>query len=535
MSAQHSTSGLQRISNRPTPRVVTVAISGCSSSGKTTLAVILADVFARIGNCQNAQVSLEDFLHDKTTLTEKEIPVVIHEDAFFKDKSYCPIATFQSSPADVKLITRTLAHDKIKQYNILYGDCQLLGSNSSNDDSSSPNVLKCSPCTPFWYVTGPDTDCWPALDIPRLTEAIQHVRETGSLSDACIRAYHDTAITMPGLLITAAEREAIVTQHADLITAMKDVVREWAEMRATTNVDSPSSSRARHAGAGKGNEVSHPDLCFIEGFLLLPTPSTALILQNIGSESSKENTPLSKPLLGNPPNEIRSSKRHSGFAIVEAKKMAFQASNVKARSKIMEHFDITLFLPTSKEQAKQRRFIRDCYIDAPMGQRYSGQLWKTEGYFHDIVWGNHVKEHGWLFQDGLVEGSIHTRAPRAEKSDRERECAEQVDEAASEENKKIDIDVCTPSEEAKKYGVHIRPTIDAPIQETVEWAVQTILSELGKRIWVTRSEPDLSVAVKPLTEQPGHDDGHTQVAVMLTQGDNRAEKMKPSWKGCFCF
>lgn len=81
----------------------------------------------------------------------------------------------------------------------------------------------------------------------------------------------------------------------------------------------------------------------------------------------------------------------------------------KMRQKLMNLFDVKLFLPATKEDAKARRFARRQYTDeesskyfGPLktGMRLPGQMWKSEGYFEDVAWDGYCKEYKWLLEDG---------------------------------------------------------------------------------------------------------------------------------------
>lgn len=74
-----------------------------------------------------------------------------------------------------------------------------------------------------------------------------------------------------------------------------------------------------------------------------------------------------------------------------------------AKRELNNLFHTKIFLPTSKVEAKKRRFKRTSYIDPPSGTRGPEELWKKEGYFEDITWPNYVREHGWMFSDNKFE------------------------------------------------------------------------------------------------------------------------------------
>jgi len=109
--------------------------------------------------------------------------------------------------------------------------------------------------------------------------------------------------------------------------------------------------------------------------------------------------------------------------------------NACCKKGMMEVFDVKLWLGTSRDVARRRRFGRGVYCDD--GERIPGQMWKTEGYFDGVAWGNYERLNGWL-----LEGS---------------------------ENAKLGV----------VRGVHVRGE-DWGVEETVGWAVERVLEEMGK-------------------------------------------------------
>lgn len=107
----------------------------------------------------------------------------------------------------------------------------------------------------------------------------------------------------------------------------------------------------------------------------------------------------------------------------------------------MRLMDIKLFLRASYAKAKQRREARDGYVTLE-------GFWKDPpGYVDAIVWPNYVEAHAWLFEDGNVEGRFNETV-LSEKGIR------------AQTDKEPDVDMET----------------------TLEWAVETIMSELEKRL-----------------------------------------------------
>jgi uridine kinase len=139
---------------------------------------------------------------------------------------------------------------------------------------------------------------------------------------------------------------------------------------------------------------------------------------------------------------VRSRLRHNRFCFVEGFLLFTQPRVSKTtamselefqREKLMGLLDVKLFLPTDKEEAKKRRFKRKAYIDVEKGGlRVSGQMWKCEGYFEEVAWGNYGRGCGWVLKG-----------------------------------------------EGKDSGICVRPGEVLGIEETVRWGVGVLLGELG--------------------------------------------------------
>lgn len=54
--------------------------------------------------------------------------------------------------------------------------------------------------------------------------------------------------------------------------------------------------------------------------------------------------------------------------------------------KLMKICDVKLFLPTLETEAIQRCFSQRQYMDPPRGSRKSGETWMFEGYFSEVAW-----------------------------------------------------------------------------------------------------------------------------------------------------
>ncbi|KXH33750.1 nicotinamide riboside kinase 1 [Colletotrichum salicis] len=106
----------------------------------------------------------------------------------------------------------------------------------------------------------------------------------------------------------------------------------------------------------------------------------------------------------------------------------------------MELIDIKLFLLVSRAKATQRREARDGYVTL------EGFWQDPPGYVDNIVWPNYVDSHSWLFENGNVEG-------------------------------KLDADVLSE----KNIKAQVGKGLDIDMETTLEWTVDTIITELEKR------------------------------------------------------
>ena len=71
-------------------------------------------------------------------------------------------------------------------------------------------------------------------------------------------------------------------------------------------------------------------------------------------------------------------------------------------------FDVKILLRAGFKEAKERRERRNGYVTL------EGFWEDPEGYFEDVVWPGYVREHGWLFEGGDVEGVVREEVVRRE-------------------------------------------------------------------------------------------------------------------------
>lgn len=98
--------------------------------------------------------------------------------------------------------------------------------------------------------------------------------------------------------------------------------------------------------------------------------------------------------------------------------------------------DVKLFLRASYAKAKARREARSGYVTL------EGFWADPPGYVDKIVWPNYVEGHGWMFENGDVEGDLKTEVLR-------------------------------------ERNIHSQPgPCDADLSTTLEWAVELIMQQL---------------------------------------------------------
>ncbi|KAH7317922.1 hypothetical protein BKA65DRAFT_370179, partial [Rhexocercosporidium sp. MPI-PUGE-AT-0058] len=381
-----------------------VAISGCSSAGKSLLAKILSTVLSSTTTHPVTNASSES----KKTIT-------ISQDDFFQPKALLPLITFTSSPADAHFMAKSIHYDEQGMYYIA----------SSGSRGHRPR----------YQVTGPMTDCDQAIDFVGLVEAIINVKSTGQLSEYA--KYSSCDQDMDGF--------------SGLIEKMKEKVCVWLKEQAILNAESrfggcvvrgPIENDGKKLGAadGNGKESLRLQFVFVEGFLLL-APNTS-VDENKLFDVSTEKAKVEKYTTQLETLSTELVAKHNIDAEIEGERDVIEAqlwaTNFAAKEHLQDLFDVKLFLNTSKEEAKRRRFERAIYIDAPTGGRLPGQMWKSEGYFEEGVWKGYQESYGWLLESETAKGG-------------------------------------NGKELVSEQGVFVEPVQDADIEVCVEWAVDVLL------------------------------------------------------------
>ncbi|KAF7893400.1 uncharacterized protein EAF02_000938 [Botrytis sinoallii] len=242
-----------------------------------------------------------------------------------------------------------------------------------------------------------------AVNFSNLLRMVQAAQANTPESEICVQYKDD------------ADKKKLIEQYSGVIESMRRRVRECLAV-------------------GIGNHMRNDVVAdynygwvFVEGFLLfsktLPSDDRSTWL-----DASSE---VEDRCAGRSENVRQKFEKEA--ALKEDSMMRTKEKMVVAKAALMQEFDIKLFLPTSKEVAKERRLSRFPYIDFPAGGRCPGQMWKSEGYFEEVVWKGYEDSFGWLLRE------------------------------AGKEN----VD-----------GVFVRTTVDDTVENTVYWAVDVILQFL---------------------------------------------------------
>lgn len=172
-----------------------------------------------------------------------------------------------------------------------------------------------------WRISGPNTDRPEAIDFQRLLAAVQAAKFPSSSTTVGVENLQVVGAQIPGIETSASE---LRERYMGMNARMRMIVDCFFS---------------------KDEAWSRTHFVFVEGFLLFTPPL------------STENE-----------NEVQKTELQ------------------QAREELMGLFDVCLFLPAEKEDARKRRFERKAYVDTEKGDlREPGQMWRSEGYFEDIV------------------------------------------------------------------------------------------------------------------------------------------------------
>ncbi|PQE03583.1 hypothetical protein CJF31_00010135 [Rutstroemia sp. NJR-2017a BVV2] len=384
--------------------VWTIGISGCTSSGKTVLALLLSEIFApfspspqrRFDGSRQAGNSEKPPIEERSTIPSTS---TIHQDAFFLPKALCPLVSFHSTPGEKPYIRASIQKiDENATYFYSWSGLNLQSSESIR-------------------IIGPNTDCREAVNFKSLLSSVQ------STQSGCL-----VPELKPSFKGEDADRQKLAEDHADLIHIMREKVASFCRPQTAMNGETQVSY-----GESKGQktaELTYSHWIFVEGFLLFSKDVTS---NDVDWEEETDES--DEDLYAEVDERLKPAVKDEVKRLKAEAKQVSQEGAIAKRT-LMNTFDIKLFLPTSKEVAKKRRLTRLPYVDEPIGRRKLGQMWKTEGYFEDVVWRGYEKDFDWLL----------TKAGQREVN-----------------------------------GVFVR-AVDASIKDTVHWAVEVILGVLRSKL-----------------------------------------------------
>ncbi|KAB8302154.1 hypothetical protein EYC80_005602 [Monilinia laxa] len=377
-----------------TPVVITVAICGCSSSGKTTLALLLAEIFSSLSTTKELTSDNSPLHSEKGNFDDSQVTTrlktpftkTIHQDAFFIPKVYCPFVKFNSTHNDKNFMKESIA--RINENPVYFY--------SWVDTEEEGNVR----------ITGPNTDCMEAVDFGNLLRKVQAAQSRKIERENSAHFKED------------ADKNKLIEQHSEVIASMRKRVKERLDL---ATIDKALGNR-------QGIENCINGWIFVEGFLLFSKimPSDD---RSLGFDEPDED------FFAEVGADLHSKVKEE-VILMDKEILRMREDRISSKEALMKEFDVKLFLPTSKEVAKHRRLSRFPYVDFPTGGRHPGQMWKSEGYFDDVVWKGYEDSFDWLLKGG---------------------------------------------EKENVNGVFVRPTFDDTVENTVEWATDMILKVLSTR------------------------------------------------------
>lgn len=304
-----------------------VGIAGASSSGKTVLSLVLSEIFQAAMNHEQ-QISA---LHSTGSTTNASTITMISQDDYFVPNSDCPRITFRPRPGDELVVAGHVGPDG--------------------------------------RVETANTDCLAAVDWVRLLGDVDTFltgqKQQGGAPGAVfnVTSTHQTELahyrTMMDCFVEPQLRQRLIAD-----------VRACIDAQVMLNTFHNFVGRLfkRHP---RGTALLNCRLGFVEGFLLYAKEPPL----------SVHHSPH-KGLGDGRANASGSNQRH--HQPESRLQLAIKASQEAIRCR----FHDRLYIHVTTETACQRRFSRDLYIDQPQGQRKPGQMWKTRGYYLDVVRAN---------------------------------------------------------------------------------------------------------------------------------------------------
>lgn len=386
-------------------RLIRIAVSGCTSSGKTSLCYLLAAVFSGT----SSELKLLDAGNDIIAPQKKGQPitktVILHQDSYFRPKHECQVVGWNelhpqltdyrtTEPRNAETIERYVAGirmDKDSNKGLDFPSARNAEVNSGVVCEKMLEIPMMQTVSEPVFISkqSPHTDCKEAINFQCLWQELHNLSNGGCARRCVLEESFQESIKV---------EECVEHVERDLVCKLQQRVGQWVKREAEHNAR--IGFRGVHVINGKLK-----DILLLEGFLLF-------VLDDSDGEWAQ----------------------------------------------CMEDLDVKLFLATTKATSFRRRFQRPEYIDAPMGMRQEHQPWRSEGYFHCVAWPEYEKEHSWLFRSGNVQ------------------------------DPELKI-----SKTCREKRINMRPKMDAGFEFSLEWAIDTILLELGeseragRETWMARN------------------------------------------------
>ncbi|KAI1210977.1 uncharacterized protein F4807DRAFT_459206 [Annulohypoxylon truncatum] len=317
------------VSAKPEDNFV-IGISGCTSAGKTTLALLL-DVVLREAVCRMVSNNREH------NLVLPPHTAIIHQDAyFFKDGiKRGPMVPVQPLWPEDKLVVSMTGPD----------DPPILVEDRDRVGSCDIELLT-------KHIDEPDENARANVPNPRFLTNLQNRAQTQARGDDELELERDDI--SPAAAAAADELSPETLDAA--VEAMRDAFRRHLTNPSPT--PTPDIERIRIDDDDPGVPIVVPyRFTVAEGFTLFARDPDHDPIGRVSPSSDAEAVAL------------RSLRR------------------------AQDRFDVPLFLPVDRDEVRTRRFKRERYTDAPEGARRPGELWKSGGYFEMVAWPHYERYH----------------------------------------------------------------------------------------------------------------------------------------------
>ncbi|KAK3304297.1 putative nicotinamide riboside protein [Chaetomium strumarium] len=335
------------------PRTILIGISGCSSSGKTTLARLLRDIFP------------ETF--------------ILHEDDFYKPESELPIKDGLldwDCPEAISIPDLEAALTHIRE------------TGSSPVSSIVPNTT-----------TTPSSDTNPCSSTSRLSHRSGHGCTSSPLPLPPPPSSPRTPLASSSSSFTSLPSSGKSSSSRSSLTTTMPARRIQASLISKEDQNSVgpspiSPSRLAHCTA-KVRAWLAPGQ---PGSLIFSSPPPPP-RSSAGESNENDSQPTPQNQDDNEEEKKKKknrNKKNTRLCILDG--FLLFSPQPQPLCRVTSLLDIKLFLQVSKQKALQRREARDGYVTLE-------GFWKDPpGYVEKIVWPNYAAAHRWMFVEGVVEG-----------------------------------------------------------------------------------------------------------------------------------